>query len=234
MLLPQTLLLLLVSISQFALSTSTLATRPKKSAKKPSTKPTVYFIRHGEKPSNGEDGLSTDGLRRAQCLRRVFNANSTFNIGHVIAQRPTADGSQGRPYDTVKPLSKDLGIKVDKKCDRDDIACVEKMVKHYSGPGNILICWEHTRMTNISAALGDENPPIFPGNDYHHIWEDPYPYTHVNNVLINQECPGLDTHPEDKYLIIGLVVVLVLGVIGAGVAFWKFRERDDDGYEVIE
>jgi hypothetical protein len=52
-----------------------------------SSKPTVYFIRHGEKPADG-DGLSADGLQRAECLRNVFGKNSSFSINHIIAQRP--------------------------------------------------------------------------------------------------------------------------------------------------
>jgi hypothetical protein len=49
--------------------------------------PTVYLIRHGEKPDSG-DGLSTQGLQRAQCLRTVFGAGSSYNIGHIMAQTP--------------------------------------------------------------------------------------------------------------------------------------------------
>lgn len=50
-------------------------------------KPTVYLIRHGEKPVSG-DGLSAQGLRRAQCLRNVFGTSSGYNIGHIMAQAP--------------------------------------------------------------------------------------------------------------------------------------------------
>lgn len=50
-------------------------------------KPTVYLIRHGEKPADG-DGLSTQGLARAQCLRNVFGADSGYDIGHIMAQTP--------------------------------------------------------------------------------------------------------------------------------------------------
>jgi hypothetical protein len=49
--------------------------------------PTVYFIRHGEKPSSG-DGLNSQGLQRAQCLRNVFGASSSYDIGHIMAQTP--------------------------------------------------------------------------------------------------------------------------------------------------
>lgn len=147
---------------------------------KPS-KPTVFFIRHGEKPASG-DGLSTDGLQRAQCLRNVFAKNSSFHIDLIIAQRPqpgnllllastrsklltTPDGSRKRPYDTVLPLSRDLGLKVDTHCERDDVACVGETVRGYTGRGNILVCWEHRTMSNITYLLGDMNPPLYPTSE---------------------------------------------------------------------
>lgn len=48
--------------------------------------PTVYLIRHGEKPDNGSNGLSATGEQRAQCLRNVFGASSQYNIGYIMAQ----------------------------------------------------------------------------------------------------------------------------------------------------
>lgn len=131
-------------------------------------KPTVYFIRHGEKPSDDDDQtLSAKGKMRAQCLRKVFGAGSQYNIGHIMAQTPGdgkkrrrlasqppvklyavnevltaaygADGSRQRPYDTVAPLAGDLGIPVDTSCDRDDSDCVSDAVEDYRGSGNILI-----------------------------------------------------------------------------------------------
>lgn len=48
--------------------------------------PTVYLIRHGEKPDDGGNGLSAQGLQRAQCLRTVFGKSSDYNIGYVMAQ----------------------------------------------------------------------------------------------------------------------------------------------------
>jgi broad specificity phosphatase PhoE len=54
--------------------------------------PTVYLIRHGEKPDSG-DGLNAQGLQRAQCLRNVFGASSEYNIGHIMAQTPLSSPS---------------------------------------------------------------------------------------------------------------------------------------------
>lgn len=120
--------------------------------------PTVYFIRHGEKPDDG-NGLSAQGEQRAQCLRSVFGPGSQYNIGHIMAQTPKssayylfpqlgapktehirdADGKRQRPLDTVQPVAADLGLTVDISCDRDDPKCVKKVVKKYKGEGNILI-----------------------------------------------------------------------------------------------
>ncbi|OAA70570.1 hypothetical protein ISF_02544 [Cordyceps fumosorosea ARSEF 2679] len=152
-------------------------------------KPTVYLIRHGEKPDDG-DGLSAQGVQRAQCLRNVFGANSNFNIGHIMAQTPKSSGKQQRPYDTVKPLADDLGMSVDTSCDRDDPKCVKKVVKNYTGSGNILICWEHKALTDIVEKLGDDNAPDYPSDHFDLIWVDQPPYNQINNVL-TENCPGI-------------------------------------------
>src|SRR5450759_5391909 len=112
-------------------------------------------------PSSG-NVLNAMGMQRAQCLRTVFGASSPYNIGHIMAETPQSglfsmpffptyhfepnmfsDGSQARPYDTVLPLSEDLGLTIDISCQRDDSACVQNVVDSYTGAGNILICWEH-------------------------------------------------------------------------------------------
>jgi hypothetical protein len=51
------------------------------------------MIRHGEKPPklpNGEDadGLSAQGVTRAQGLRQVFGVTSRYNIGYILAEHP--------------------------------------------------------------------------------------------------------------------------------------------------
>jgi len=51
------------------------------------SKPTVYLIRHGEKPPSG-NGLNAVGQQRAQCLRSVFGATSQYQITHIMAQTP--------------------------------------------------------------------------------------------------------------------------------------------------
>jgi hypothetical protein len=51
---------------------------------------TVYLIRHGEKPEPEANGLSAQGLERAQALPGVFGPGSPYNIGYIMAQHPGA------------------------------------------------------------------------------------------------------------------------------------------------
>lgn len=194
--------------------------------------PTVYFIRHGEKPRHGGIGLSADGLERAQCVRDIFGHHSEYDIGYILAQRPKSstfilifsnlkklyilissqlDGKRARPYDTVKRLAADLGLEVDIHCDRDDAWCVRKSIERFKGPGNILICWEHHRMTHLVEELGNDDAPTYPDdrqvllcgtiyvrcltlqpmNRFDLIWTDPSPYKEITRIS-SEKCPGLD------------------------------------------
>ncbi|KAI8945240.1 hypothetical protein F4801DRAFT_140415 [Xylaria longipes] len=154
-------------------------------------KPTVYLIRHGEKPSDDGTGLSAQGEQRAQCLRNVFGASSKYNIGYILAQTPKDDGKRNRPYLTVKPLADDLGLTVDTSCDRDDEGCVQDLVDDYNGSKNILICWEHDELNNIAEQLGAKNVDSYPDDSYDLVWTQPYSYKKITAVT-SENCPGLD------------------------------------------
>ncbi|KAK6204008.1 hypothetical protein LQW54_008581 [Pestalotiopsis sp. IQ-011] len=154
--------------------------------------PTVYLIRHGEKPADDDEtGLSTQGEQRAQCLRSVFGATSSYDIGHIMAQTPLSNGKRQRPYDTVLPLATDLGLTVDTSCDRDDEDCVADVVKAYTGSGNILVCWEHKQLNNIAEALGADDVDDYPDDSYNLIWTDPYNWTEITDIT-SENCAGLD------------------------------------------
>lgn len=157
-----------------------------------SAQATVYLIRHGEKPSDGGNGLSAQGQQRAQCLVNVFGSSSQYDIGYIMAETPKSDGSRDRPYETVEPLANSLGLTVDTSCGRDDSDCVANVVENYSGSGNILICWEHGQLTDIVSALGDDDAPTYPDDSYNIIWTDPYDYSDITDYG-NECCPGLDS-----------------------------------------
>lgn len=149
----------------------------------------VYFIRHGEKPAEG-NGLNAQGVKRSKWLRELFGPGSDYRIKYMIAQKPKADGKQQRPYDTLQPLAGELGLAVDIEYGRDDFTGVANKIKGYKGEGNVLICWEHRRLTNLAAALGVHNPPVYPTDRFDIIWTCEEPYTAISES--SQRCPGLD------------------------------------------
>ena len=151
----------------------------------------VYFIRHAEKPVRG-NGLDSDGRQRSKCLRRLFGPRSDYGIKYLVAQRPKEDGRQGRAYDTLRPLADDLGLTVDIDHERDEIDAVVAKIKGYKGQGNVLVCWEHRRLTNIAAALGVHDPPRYPKDRFDLIWTCEEPYGTISES--KQMCPGLDVN----------------------------------------
>ncbi|KAH8758729.1 hypothetical protein F5882DRAFT_337617 [Hyaloscypha sp. PMI_1271] len=159
------------------------------------THPILYLIRHGEKPDkiNGKDpdGLSAQGEARAEGLQVVFGKQSPYNINCIIAQHPKKDGSQDRPYKTVLPLSKELGIEINHSIDRDDAHGAADAAKAYNGPGNILICWEHGVLSKIVKALGVKKKVEYPGERFDIIWEVKYPYATLEWAG-SENVPGID------------------------------------------
>jgi len=110
------------------------------------------------------------------------------------------DGNRARPYDTVQPLSEDLGIKIDSKIDRDDVQGAADAAKAYSGPGNVLLCWEHGELAKIGAAMGIKGyaestgwtgPVVYPDDRFDLIWTVKDPYDTVDSVT-SEGVEGLD------------------------------------------
>ncbi|RWA04791.1 hypothetical protein EKO27_g10316 [Xylaria grammica] len=163
-------------------------------------RPTVYLIRHGEKPADGGIGAERGG----RAARRVpaDRVRGRLRVQHrmlILKKKKKrnkkltlrADGKRERPYLTVKPLADDLGLTVDTSCDRDDEKCVKDAVDDYDGDGNILICWEHSQLNNLSEELGAMDVDNYPDDSYDLIWTQPYDYNEITAVT-SESCPGLD------------------------------------------
>ncbi|RAK88134.1 60S ribosome biogenesis protein Rrp14 [Aspergillus costaricaensis CBS 115574] len=154
--------------------------------------PTVYLIRHGEKPPDpGDSGLNADGFKRAECLREVFGVGSPYEIGHVMAPKINKRGQHRRSYETVLPVAQDLGLSVDTSCKRNHVKCVAKRIREFKGTGNILISWRHGKMRQIVQELGYADPPEYPDDRFDLIWTIPFPYDNITEIQ-SEECPELD------------------------------------------
>jgi hypothetical protein len=110
------------------------------------------------------------------------------------------DGDRSRPVDTVKPLSKALGIKIDSKVQRNDVKGAAKAAEAYKGPGNVLICWEHGELAKIANALGVTGYAAgtgwtgsvkYPDDRFDLIWTLKAPYNTIDSVT-SEGVDGLD------------------------------------------
>lgn len=72
--------------------------------------------------------------------------------------------------------------------------------KAYTGPGNVLVCWEHGQLAAIAAAIGVEKyaektgltgKVKYPDDRFDLIWTVREPYVEVKSV-VSEAVPGLD------------------------------------------
>ena len=103
---------------------------------------------------------------------------------HILTSTPP-DGARERPLQTITPLYTSLrsanpNVKLNTSISRDDAAKVANAAKNYSGPGNVLICWEHGQLSDIAKAIGVDPPPTYPKESFGIVWTIEAPYTTVN------------------------------------------------------
>jgi hypothetical protein len=126
-----------------------------------------------------------------------------YHESHSNDYPNSRDGSRGRPYDTVEPLARHLGIRIDDSIHRDNEDKAAHRATSYRGPGNVLICWQHTQLERIAEAMGvrgyaretGERGRIRYGHRWDLIWVIPYPWKEITE-LRSERVPGLD---DDDY-----------------------------------
>lgn len=153
----------------------------------------LYLIRHGEKVRNSDKtGLSDRGIKRSKCLIDVFGdrkSSSTYHIDYILAQDFKPSGQRRRPYETVKPLAKKHHTPLDHSCDRDDTKCAVDHIKKRTRKGqNVLVVWEHARLSNIAKALGVKGL-VYPSSRYDIVFKIRGKKVHS---IFSEGCQGLD------------------------------------------
>jgi hypothetical protein len=108
------------------------------------------------------------------------------------------DGDRSRPIDTVTPLAKALGIKINSKFQRDHVKDAAKAAKAYKG--NVLVCWEHGYLAKIADEIGAKGYAAstgwtgdvkYPGDRFDLIWTVTSPYKSIDSVT-SEGVGGLD------------------------------------------
>jgi hypothetical protein len=151
----------------------------------------VLLIRHGEKPSTGDD-LSPQGQQRAQAYVHYFETNpEVLEYGTPVAiyAMKASTGSDDadfsyRPVETVTPLAQALGLQVQANYEKDDIQpLVSEIMSNPAYEGKmVLICWEHKVIVDIAAQFGvSPTPETWSGSVYDQVWEIDFSGNQVSN-----------------------------------------------------
>ena len=139
---------------------------------------TIFLVRHAEKLTNGETGLSSAGSERAALLTQAFASNGNrpdlptpqvLFAAHVSAH-------SNRSLQTLLPLAKALHLPIDdnfKDKDYEDLAAALLSGK-YAGKV-VLVAWHRGKIPQLAAALG-ATPPYdrWPEQQYDRIWRIDY------------------------------------------------------------
>lgn len=181
----------------------------------------IYIIRHGEKPeepapkrsapahrgvdfhgNQNEHSLLPRGWQRSGALAALFDpAQGPLRPGLQVPRMlisPSYGGrsktARHRTHQTISGISDRLGIAIAAdfaKGQEPELAAA--LVK--SGPGAVLICWDHARIPALASALpvvhGTVIPKMWPDDRFDVIWtftlaaNDEYSFAQVPQLLLS-------------------------------------------------
>jgi hypothetical protein len=127
----------------------------------------VIFIRHGEKPENGNN-LSCKGLNRSLQLPAIVE--SKFGIPdflYVPSLKMAKKNKQARMYETVVPMAVKYNLDINSEFDENDSTGIANdiLVKK----GTVLVVWEHKAINSILHSLGIYSSSKWKDDDFNTI-----------------------------------------------------------------
>jgi len=170
----------------------------------------IYIIRHGEKPQEhpephagvdfrgrqNEHSLLPRGWQRSGALAALFDPARGLRVPQVLISPSyghpgkTADH---RTHQTIRGLSDRIGVEITSDFAKGQERQLAAAVLT-SGPGAVLICWEHAHIPALAAALpligGTVIPKTWPDDRYDVIWtftlagDDRYAFGQVPQLLL--------------------------------------------------
>ena len=132
---------------------------------------TVLVIRHADETGQPKDvGLSPRGRERASALPTLFHDRLPTPDAIVAAR--SSKHSQ-RPMQTIAPLAKSFGLRVDDRfADKEYAALAKELLTNPAYTGKtVVVCWHHGTIPQLASALGVVSPPAkWPGSRYDLVW----------------------------------------------------------------
>lgn len=123
---------------------------------------TILIIRHAEKPASG-NSLTPAGEKRAAAYVRYFKNftvdSQLFKPDYLIAA--TNSPNSHRPFLTISPLGKALGLPIDQKFNAKEFQKLADYLRAKPHGKTILICWHHGDIPQLTEALGANSKELF-------------------------------------------------------------------------
>jgi len=189
----------------------------------------IYIIRHGEKPeeptprrpapghrgvdfhgNHDEHSLLPRGWQRSGALAALFDPSqgplrAGLQVPGMLISPSYGDSSkaaQHRTHQTIRGISDRLGIAIAtdfaKGHEPQLVAALKK-----SGPGAVLICWDHAHIPALACALplvnGTVIPKTWPDDRFDVIWtftlvtNDEYRFGQVPQLLLSGDTDTIIT-----------------------------------------
>lgn len=139
----------------------------------------VLIIRHGEKISDAQSGLSPKGFQRADALVKLFTQDlRMLDFGKpvaIYAGSPKKSSGSIRPLQTIQPTAKALGLNPITEFESKDVdGLVRAITSDASYDGKtVLISWPHQEIPDIAVALGakQKNAGQWDGAVFDRVWK---------------------------------------------------------------
>jgi len=187
----------------------------------PAAPDVIYIIRHGEKPeeptprraaparrgvdfhgNQNEHSLLPRGWQRSGALAALFDPSqgplrAGLRVPRMLVSPSYGDSAKAaehRTHQTISGISDRLGIAIAAdfaKGHEEQLAAELKK----SGPGAVLICWDHTHIPALASALplahGTVIPKTWPEDRFDVIWaftlvtDDEYSFAQVPQLLLS-------------------------------------------------
>lgn len=127
---------------------------------------TVLIIRHAEKPVSGTE-LTPAGQARAQAYTHYFEPfredQLNFSVDALYAGADSE--SSVRPRQTLEPLSKSIGLKLDTSVSTKDPAALVAHLRSTPHGAHPLVAWRHGQIPALLAAFG-ASPTLLPNSKW--------------------------------------------------------------------
>lgn len=134
----------------------------------------LVFIRHAEKPSNG-DNLNCQGLNRSMLLPAVL-MKKFGKPNNIYVPTPTAgkDTRRARMLQTITPFAAKYNLNINSAYGVDDYRNVGKALLNEHG--TVIIVWQHTSISAIVKSLGVKSRSLgWADDDFDSIWIVTFP-----------------------------------------------------------